>query len=111
MRGYFKFGGFEQKDAEKNSNVDDVIDAGLQLNQYLIDFYHQLAEIAPIEELATFFSSLEVKEIAEKLEVPAKMINKTPSAELVEDQTDEKDLGMSYEELDLQLMINYKEWI
>ena len=51
---------------EKDSGVDDVIDAGLQLNQCLINLFHHMAEIAPTQEIKTLFSSLETGEIAEK---------------------------------------------
>ena len=42
----------------------------------------------------------EVKELAEELGVPKKIIKKTPSAGLWEGQTDEDELGISYEDLD-----------
>lgn len=42
----------------------------------------------------------EVKKLAEELGVPKKIINKTPSAGLWEGQTDEEELGITYDELD-----------
>jgi len=42
----------------------------------------------------------EVKKLAKELEVPKKIINKTPSAGLWEGQTDEDELGITYEDLD-----------
>lgn len=42
----------------------------------------------------------EVKELAKELGVPKKIIEKQPSAGLWEGQTDEEELGISYEELD-----------
>jgi len=44
------------------------------------------------------------------LELPEKILNKTPTADLVEGQTDEDDLGFTYEEVDplLYLMIDEK---
>ena len=47
----------------------------------------------------------QVKQLAEYLEVPKKIIEKAPSAELWEGQTDENELGMSYEEMDKILFI------
>lgn len=41
-----------------------------------------------------------VKDLAEYLEVPRKIIEKKPSAGLWKDQTDEKELGIDYETLD-----------
>ncbi|WP_423793176.1 NAD+ synthase [Methanocaldococcus indicus] len=42
----------------------------------------------------------EVRELAKKLGVPEEIINKKPSAGLWEGQTDEEELGISYDELD-----------
>jgi len=42
----------------------------------------------------------EVYELAKELDVPQKFISKTPTAELYAGQTDENELGASYEELD-----------
>lgn len=57
---------FEDLKIDKDSGVDDVIDAGLKLNQCLINLYHQMAEVAPTQEIKTLFSNLETAEIAEK---------------------------------------------
>lgn len=42
----------------------------------------------------------EVKQMAEHLGIPSEIINKPPSAGLWEGQSDEKELGFSYQELD-----------
>jgi len=42
----------------------------------------------------------EVKDLARHLELPEELIEKTPSAELYKDQTDESELGMKYNEID-----------
>lgn len=42
----------------------------------------------------------EVKELAEYLKLPMQIIDKVPSAELFEGQTDEQELGASYEKID-----------
>ncbi len=47
----------------------------------------------------------QVKQLAEYLEVPKQIIEKAPSAELWEDQTDEEELGMTYEKMDKILSI------
>jgi rubrerythrin len=57
---------FEEMKINKDSGVDEVIDAGLQLNQCLINLYHHTTEIAPTQEIKELFSSLEIEEIAEK---------------------------------------------
>ncbi|MBI5393138.1 NAD+ synthase [Candidatus Woesearchaeota archaeon] len=48
----------------------------------------------------------QVKEIASFLKVPQQIIDKKPTAELYREQTDEQELGMSYEELDHRLQTN-----
>jgi NAD+ synthase len=45
----------------------------------------------------------QVKELAQFLGIPEPIINKPPSADLWEGQTDEGELGFSYDELDLYL--------
>ncbi len=45
----------------------------------------------------------EVRETAKALNVPEKIVGKAPSADLWEGQTDEAELGMSYEEIDAYL--------
>ncbi|KKL59934.1 hypothetical protein LCGC14_2210330 [marine sediment metagenome] len=51
----------------------------------------------------------EVKEIAKYIRVPECIINKIPSAGLWEGQTDEGELGASYEEIDNCLKVWYNE--
>lgn len=53
-------------------------------------------DLMPIGGLVKF----QVRELARYLQVPEVVINKPPSAGLQEGQTDEGDIGMSYEELD-----------
>ena len=57
-------------------------------------------DIAPLGGLV----KTEVREIARLLEIPEEIITKPPSAGLWEGQTDEDELGISYEELDKYLM-------
>lgn len=46
------------------------------------------------------FVKKEIRELAKYLEIPEIVITKTPTAGLWEDQSDEKEMGMSYEALD-----------
>lgn len=57
---------------------------------------------ADILPLGNLFKS-QVKELAEYLGIPKKIINKPPSAGLWEGQTDEEEIGISYEQLDKYL--------
>ncbi len=57
-------------------------------------------DILPLGNLA----KRQVKELAHFLGIPPEIINKTPSAGLWPGQTDEDELGLSYEELDRYLI-------
>jgi len=57
------------------------------------------ADILPLGNLL----KSQVRELAEYLGLPKKIINKPPSAGLWEGQTDEKEIGISYEQLDKYL--------
>jgi len=59
------------------------------------------ADILPLGNLL----KSQVRELAEYLGIPKKIINKPPSAGLWEGQTDEKEIGISYEQLDKYLKI------
>ena len=45
----------------------------------------------------------QIRQLAEYLDVPARIINKPPSADLWQGQTDEGELGLTYEKLDVFL--------
>ena len=64
---------FQDLDMNKMKAVDDVIRAGLKLNQCLINLYHQIAESTSLKEVKKLFYSLEVMEIAEEKKL-ARMI-------------------------------------
>ena len=57
------------------------------------------ADILPLGNLL----KSQVRELAEYLGIPKKIINKPPSAGLWEGQTDEEEIGISYEQLDKYL--------
>jgi NAD+ synthase len=59
------------------------------------------ADILPLGNLL----KSQVRELAEYLGIPKKIINKPPSAGLWEDQTDEEEIGISYDQLDKYLRI------
>ena len=52
-----------------------------------------------INPIAGFYKS-QIRLLAEYLDIPNEIIEKTPSADLFEGQTDEKDLGFSYKQAD-----------
>ncbi|HMA60650.1 MAG TPA: NAD(+) synthase, partial [Halanaerobiales bacterium] len=51
----------------------------------------------------------EVRELAEHLVVPQEIIDKKPSAGLWQDQTDEDEMGLTYEELDRYILTGEAE--
>jgi NAD+ synthase len=51
----------------------------------------------------------QVRELAEYLDIPREIIDKPPSAGLWDGQTDEGELGLTYDELDLYLMTGKAE--
>ena len=57
-------------------------------------------DLAPLGRLV----KTEVRELAQHLEIPEKIINKKPSAGLWEGQTDEEEMGFSYKELDQYIL-------
>ncbi len=57
-------------------------------------------DLAPIGNLV----KTEVRALAEELGIDESLINKAPSAGLWEDQKDEKELGISYEEIDKYIL-------
>ncbi len=62
-------------------------------------------DITPLGNLV----KMQVRELAYHLEIPEKLITKAPSAGLWEDQTDEKEMGITYEELDNYILTGEAE--
>ncbi len=60
-------------------------------------------------ELLGHLLKTEVKKLAEHLEIPKKIIDKKPSAGLWEAQTDEEEMGVSYQELDKYILTGKAE--
>ncbi|MCM8766053.1 MAG: NAD(+) synthase [Candidatus Omnitrophica bacterium] len=66
------------------------------LSGYFTKFGDGASDILPLGDLL----KSQVKELAKELSIPEKVINKIPTAGLWPGQTDEKELGISYRELD-----------
>lgn len=97
--------------AEANSTGSLVIGTGNRselMTGYFTKYGDGGVDIEPIGHLY----KTEVRELAKDLCVPQNIIDKPPSAGLWTDQTDEKDLGMTYKQLDECLMngIKYPDW-
>lgn len=65
--------------------------------------WHDVADAAPVSPLGDLFKT-QVRALAEYLEVPDEVRGKPPSADLVVGQSDEDDLGISYERADTILI-------
>ena len=69
-------------------------------SELLIGYYTKWgdggADFLPIGDLY----KTQVYRLAKKMNVPEQIMNRTPTAELWEGQTDEEEIGMGYEELD-----------
>lgn len=63
---------------------------------YFTKFGDSASDLMPLADIY----KTEIWKLAEHLGVPMKIIEKAPSAGLEQDQTDEKDLGISYRDLD-----------
>lgn len=75
-------------------------------SEYEIGYFTKYGDgAADIEVLADLYKT-EVQELARHLNLPKGIINKTPSAELWKDQTDEDEIGMPYPILDAILKGN-----
>jgi len=66
------------------------------LTGYFSKFGDGAADILPLGDLF----KTQVRQLAETLDIPEKLINKTPTAGLWPGQTDEGELGISYSQLD-----------
>jgi len=65
--------------------------------------WHDVADAAPVNPLGDLFKT-QVRALAEYLGVPGEISRKPPSADLVLGQSDEADLGISYERADTILI-------
>lgn len=78
-------------------------------SEYLVGYYTKFGDGAcDIEPIMHLLKS-EVREMASELNVPQTIISKKPSAGLWEQQTDESELGMSYDDLDRIIVAIYDQ--
>ncbi|WP_406616943.1 NAD(+) synthase [Mycoplasmopsis adleri] len=78
-------------------------------DEYFIGYFTKYGDggvdLLPISQLL----KSEVRALAKHLNIPQSIINKTPSAGLWDGQSDEKELGFSYDDLDNYLINNTSE--
>jgi len=88
----------------RNSIVLGTSNRSEIMSGYFTKWGDQACDFSP---LAQFFKT-EVYQMAELLKVPQKIINKPPSAGFYEGQEDEDELGITYEELDQNLILKIR---
>ena len=69
-------------------------------SEYKIGYFTKYGDGAVDFEPIQHLYKTEIFELAKYLNIPEEIINKHPTAGLWKDQTDEKEIGMSYEQLD-----------
>ena len=92
------------------ANVSNYLVVGTSnLTEVEIGYYTKYGDGGvDLEPLGSLYKT-HVRELATYLEVPERIITKPPSAGLWEGQTDEEEIGMTYEEMDNYLMKNYTQ--
>ena len=83
------------------ANTHDALVIGTSnKTEILLGYFTKYGDGAvDIEVIGDLFKTDE-KELAKFMKIPEKIINKVPTAELYRGQTDEEELGVTYEELD-----------
>ncbi len=79
--------------------------------EYKIGFFvkHGCDDAADIMPLLNLYKT-QVRELARYLNIPSRIIRKTPSPDIIPGITDEQAIGIPYEKLDLILLALEKEW-
>ncbi len=97
---------------DQSAKLDALpIGTGNKTERLLGYFTWHADDTPPVNPLGDLFKS-QVWELARYLGVPRALIEKAPSADLVADQTDEADLGISYARADAilaQLLLGYTD--
>jgi len=80
-------------------------------DERLVGYYTKFGDSACDVQLIAWLLKAQIKYLANDLGVPGSIINKEPSAGLYEGQTDEKDMGITYQEIDHYLCYAYIDQI
>ncbi|MBU0980092.1 MAG: NAD(+) synthase [Nanoarchaeota archaeon] len=87
----------------KANSKDALVIGTTNKSELLLGYFTKHGDGAcDIEVIARLYKT-QVYELARFLKLPQTFIDKTPTAELARDQSDEAELGMTYEEIDRQL--------
>ncbi len=78
-------------------------------SEYYLGYFTRFGDVASDFELINHLYKTQVRQLASYLSVPQSVIDAEPSAGLWEGQTDEKELGFSYEEADQVLYLHFEK--
>lgn len=78
-------------------------------SEYYLGYFTRFGDAASDFELINHLYKTQVRELASYLHVPHVIIDSEPSAGLWEGQTDEEELGFSYEEADQVLYLHFEK--
>ena len=78
-------------------------------SEHLLGYYTRFGDEASDVEPIRHLYKTQVRELAKFLKVPKEIIDKLPTAGLWSGQTDEAELGFSYEEADPVLFLHYEQ--
>jgi NAD+ synthase len=95
-----------------HANRDHTIVCGTSnRSEYMLGYCTKSGDnAADIQPLLHLYKT-EIYKIAQELKIPGSIINKTPSAGLWEGQSDEADIGLSYEKIDASLQaLELHDW-
>lgn len=94
---------------DKAKELDALVIGTTNKTEMLLGYFTKYGDGAvDIEPIADLYKT-EIFELAKYLGVPENIINKTPSADLWEGQTDEEELGMNYDNIDKILKLLSEE--
>ena len=95
-----------------NANRDQKIVCGTSnRSEYMLGYCTKFGDNAADLQPIVHLYKTEIYVIARELEIPESIWKKTPSAGLWEGQSDEEEIGLSYEEIDTSLMmLELRDW-
>lgn len=96
---------------DRAKKLDGLVVGTENKTEHYLGYYTRFGdEASDLEPLRTIYKT-EVRELGKALGVPEQLIKKAPSAGLWEGQTDEKEFGFTYQEVDqvLTMMLDEKQ--
>jgi NAD+ synthase len=90
------------------NKLDYLVVGTSNKSEYKVGYFTKYGDGAvDLMPLADIYKT-EIIKLAEYINVPSKILNKPPSADLWKGQTDEEELGITYKELD-KILKNYEK--